>query len=379
MGSESRGSVIGISAGKGATILSKEFNPYQTEFSIWQGWIEKIHPGINSDMGFIMPERPDGPALRWGLAFEDAICKLAEEKHETEIIDKETFWHNKDNVSILGYIDGAYNDISGNYLKLHEGKTTSFFYWKNNFGEPGTGRVPASYQIQCQHYMILTGAAETILSVLVFPKRVDEFEKEGWTTNNLNELVKLNDMYACVDIINPTNWAKTLDEMGYFHQYKIQANTRLQKMMLRAYHEWWKKYIIGCIPPEPENYDDIIRMCNAPVGTIICYDEDLCNRKTSVYKEINSDIKKLNQDKSDIRLDVLNYARNNTHQTVQTCPVDRHMTYELCTGQCGLDRCIIGDKVSAIDENSKDKWLILTPDGKKVASWSNKNGKFSFR
>ena len=376
MSDTQRGNVIGISASKGAAILSKEFNPYQTEFSIWQGWIEKIHPGINSDMGFIMPERPEGPALRWGLAFEDAICRLAEEKRGSEIYDKERFLCSRyKGVPMLGYIDGSYYDSDA----LHEAKTTSYYYWRGNFGEPGTDRVPASYQIQCQHYMLLTGATETILSVLVFPKRVDEFEKEGWTTNNLNELVKLNDMYACVDIVNPTNWAKTLDEMGYFHQYVIQSNQRLQKMMLRAYHEWWEKYIIGCTPPEPENYDDIIRMCNAPVGTIICYDDDLCNRKTSVYKEINSDIKKLNQDKSDIRLDVLNYARNNTRQTVQTCPVDRHMRYGLCIGQCGLDRCIVGDKVSAIDDNSRDKWLILTPDGKKVASWSNKNGKFSFR
>jgi len=223
------------------------------------------------------------------------------------------------------------------------------------------------------------GATETILSVLVFPKRVDEFEKEGWTIDrtDLEGYILENDNKDY--FATPEVWAHVLDQMGYFHQYKIPANPQLQAMMLRAYSEWWKKYIIGCTPPEPENYDDIIRMCNAPIGTIICHDEDLCNRKTSVYKEINSDIKKLSQNKSDIRLDVLNYARGNTRQTVQTCPVDRHIIPSRCTGQCDLDRCIVGDKVSAIDENSKDKWLILTPDGKEIASWSNKNGKFSFR
>ena len=386
-----RGKAIGISASKGAAILSREFNAYQTEFEIWQGWIEKVHPGINAELGYTMPERPTGPALAWGHAFEDAIARLAEEKTGGKIVAREQFLSVSDPVPMLGYIDGRYQ--SG---QTHEAKTTSYFYWKDNFGEPGSDRVPASYQVQVAHYMALdqlTGVdtKETILSVLVFPKRVEEFEKDGWTTEQVNLVDNIsadcglkNDSRGLTR--SPVTWAETLDQMGYFHQYHIPRNQRLIDLMLEHYAEWWNKHIIGCTPPEPTTYDDIIRLCPSPVGTIICDDPELTDPKVkkdptgkTLYQKYNDDIKKIQKNKEAIKIGLLNYARKNTHQTAQSCPVDRHLIQTRCHGECGLDRCVVGDMVAAIDDNSKDKWLILSPDGKKVASYSVKNGRANFR
>ncbi len=348
--------LIGISGSRSGAILG--LSKYKTEFSVWLDIMESMKPGFCEDNGYIKDEFKGNTATRFGNAFEDEVLKATEINYQKEITDQQHLFK-KDFMSC--HVDG----VMGEYLI--EAKTTSYFSFKDSFGEPGTDRIPPEYGTQVQHNMMVSGLDKCIMPVLVFPKRQAEYEAEG---------IGVDNDFSMIDI---KKWVEVLVEMGSLKYYEIDANPRLQQMMLRAYQEWWTRYIDGCTPPEPENYDDIIRMCSAPVGTIICHDEDLNNRKTSVYKSINSDIKQMNQDRADIRLDVLNYARNNTHQTVQTCPVDRHLTQSRCVGQCELDRCVVGDMVSAIDENSKDKWLILTPDGKKVATLTKKNDKFIFR
>jgi len=80
--------------------------------------------------------------------------------------------------------------------------------------------------------MLCTTADECIVSVLVFPKRPDEWEEEGWRVipqNNgsylLGRKIEECSLKGCGHISDPEQWAKTLAQMGYFHQYRAPGKT----------------------------------------------------------------------------------------------------------------------------------------------------------
>ncbi len=169
---------IGISASRASTIMG--INPWSSELEVWQKIMEEVEPGFNAANNYEYPVFEETAQIRWGNAFEDAVIKLAEDKAGKKIFDREKLY--KYNKFITCHIDGRYQDILSDEIimtRLSEGKTTSFFYWKDNFGDPGTDKIPVQYQSQCQHQMLCTGAEKVILSVLVFPRRVDDWEAMG--------------------------------------------------------------------------------------------------------------------------------------------------------------------------------------------------------
>lgn len=367
-----KGSVIGISATKASAILG--LKSYATQFEVWQGWIEKLHPGYNKKLGYELPVFEEGAALRWGNAFEESIIRLAEEKQGINIHSRESLFMKELNghpsnpkggnsISALCYIDGWYSDgPSGisNIQTLHEGKTTSYFYYKDNFGDPGTDQVPRTYQIQCQHQMICTGAEEVILSVLVFPKRQEDFEELGIEVSNKKltinsegepETKYIGDYGIYKDdcfFRSPMDWAQTLDDMGYFHQYTIKADPDLHKIMIERYKAWWKKHIIEKQIPDDQNFEDIKRMIPEPVGSIIVPSHVLALIKKQ--KDIGQEI----GDTGDL-------AKHRTKLKV-----------EILKACQGLDK--------TLDDDSKEKWILLDEAGKKVGSFGrNEKGTLIFR
>ena len=48
--------------------------------------MEQEKPGFAKLRGYLLPEPPDNAAIRWGLAFESAIIKLAEMKRSDNIL-----------------------------------------------------------------------------------------------------------------------------------------------------------------------------------------------------------------------------------------------------------------------------------------------------
>jgi hypothetical protein len=354
-----RKDVIGISASKGAAILTantgERFNQFVTPFEAWQGWIEKTNPGTNERLGFMMPEPPTGPALQWGLAFEKPIELLALDQafgvnsENVLISEQQKFYSRTAGVAdMICYIDGIYRP-SG---ILHEAKTTNYWTWRDSFGPPGTDRVPASYQIQVQHMLYCTGLDECILSVLIFPRRQDEYEADGWNLiaddsagDPVNYVLKVPAWPGSTDsrFMECEEFADHLDALGYFCQYRIRRNDELIAAMVDAYDEWWQRHITGCTPPEPTNYADIIRMTNAPTGTIVLPDEVAEEKR--VMKDISGEISLLNKQKEARKLNILNYART----------AEKHL-----------------------DDESRDKWIFLDQRGRKVASYTNKDGKARF-
>jgi hypothetical protein len=214
--------------------------------------------------------------------------------------------------------------------------------------------------------MICTGAEKVILSVLVFPKRVEEWEDgekgisdtpDYWEPEYDEQLQK---WFICPqhtgagasgllhEDISPIQWANVLYQMDYFHQYEIKSHPELQKRMIEHYTEFWNENVLGEKEPEPQNYDDIKCLVTEPVGTILA--DDNIERIMAEYKNIKSEISgsgPLAKRADQIKIAVLDYMRN-----------------------AGFIE----------DDESKDKWILRNQSGQKIASYGkNKNGVFTFR
>ncbi len=272
---------IGLSASRGAAILG--LSKWSTPFEVWQKICESRQPGFNEKNGYILPIYEESSVMRWGKAFEDAVIKLAEETQNCLIFEREKLFTNLKYNFITCHIDGKYSDTEN---RLHEGKTAGFFYYKDNFGKPGTDKIPRIYQIQTQHQMLCTGADEVIVSVLIFPKSVDDWEKAGievkhnfaggWFLHTEEHIISLND------------WARVLNEMGYWATYPIKRNQKLIDLMIKKYTAFWNDHILTGVSPKPQTYDDIKRMTPEPVGTIIATPQ--LERWAVEYREIGKEI-----------------------------------------------------------------------------------------
>ena len=339
-----------VSATRGAAILG--LSPYMTAFQAWQNIMEKRQPGFNAAHGYDYEEFDGNTSTRWGHAFESAVIKLAEEKQGRKIHDREYHAFHPEYDFIHCYLDGIYiHDPKLDGAKiLHEGKTTTAFSM-DKWGEPGTNRIPIEYTIQTQHQMLCTGADECIVSVLVFPKRPDEWEAEGIIPIHREEtdfwFLQVGGELGGKSI-NPDVWASPLSEMGYFHQYTVPADRVLQARMLEKYRVWWAKYVLGEQPPAPADYSDIRAMITAPVGTIIV-DADTA-RWFKERKDINSEIGKggnLSKRSDQLKTLILDHARS-------------------------LE--------STLDDESTDKWVFRDDKGNKLGSYGRtKAGSMVFR
>jgi len=329
---------IGISGSRAAAILG--MSPWATPFSVWQDIMEGRTSGFNKDHKYDYEAFEGNTATRWGLAFEDAIIKLAVGRTGAVIVDREGEYHSQAEGTdfITCHIDGLYDFPVTDPAVLHEGKTTTAYGFGDKWGEPGTDKIPIEYQIQVQHQMLCTGADSCIVSVLVFPKRPDDWEGEGIVPDENNYII--NDVAA--------RWSRVLDEMGYFHQYTVPANRDLQQLMLDKYRVWWTKYVLGETPPEPANYADIRAMITEPVGTIIVDDDTA--RWFQEYKSIGFEIGKtgnLAKRRDQLKVLILENAR-------------------------ALE--------STLDDESTDKWIFRDDKGDKLGSYGRtKSGSMVFR
>jgi putative phage-type endonuclease len=272
---------IGISGSRAAAVLG--MSPWATSLQVWQDIMEARTPGFNEAQKYDYEKFEGNVATRWGLAFEDAIIKLAESKIGTVIEDREMSFSHNDLPYVTCHIDGNFKFRSIPDV-IHEGKTTTMFAYNEKWGDPGTDRIPIEYQIQAQHQMLCTGAKECIVSVLVFPRRPEEWENE-WIIPHIH-LERL--MLPDGNMVSTYDWAEMLAQMGYFHQYTIKANPDLHAMMIEAYKAWWQTHVMGVVAPDPQSYADIRAMITAPSGTIVADVEMI--RMFKEYNQIGKEI-----------------------------------------------------------------------------------------
>ena len=283
-----------ISGSRAAAVLG--ISEFQTRREVWQLIKEDRFPGWNAAHRMTLPLFEGNAATRWGLAFEDAVCELAEKTTNYELPDdgvtKEIVCRERlYSVSlehpqtmagaadqITCHVDGIYNlRVAGEHRgpgktpTLHQGKTTNARSFSEKWGEPGTDRIPASYQAQVQHEMLCTGASREIVSVLVFPVAPDEWEKMGWVPI-FGEIDRLWRVFNEKDtrIVMAEEWAEWIVKLhDGFHQYPVEADPSAQAVMLDTYREFWDRYIEGDEEPPLETSDDVRRAFPEPVGTIV--------------------------------------------------------------------------------------------------------------
>ena len=328
---------IKISASRGAGILG--VSKYKTSLQSWLEIMEQMHPGFCVANKFVVPEFEYNSAMKWGHAFENSIIELAENKLNDKIEDREhlAYYKGFENENyITCHIDGRYH----NDWSLHEGKTTNIKTFYSEWGEPGTDRVPMDYQIQCQHQIICTGASEVILSVLVFPKRVDEFEAEGWIVQQH----KNPDYYYLFNekeqrATTSENWSKVLNDMGFFHQYIVHPNKALHELMLDKYSDFWNNNVLKQISPDPVNCDDIKSIYTEPKGTVIASEQ--VERWNAERKQLNEEIKEMKK-----KADQLKFLEQDFLRTAE----------------------------KVIDEETREKTYLMSRDGKKIASYGKTGG-----
>lgn len=333
---------VGLSASRGAAVLG--LSEYQTPFTVWQRICEERRPGFNAERGYLLPEEPDNAAIRWGGAFEDAIIELAQAgRLGCQIRDREGFYsidgagtEGGEDRFITCHIDGRYDGGT-----LHEGKTTGLFNYWDNWGEPGSDRVPQIYQVQVQHQCLCTGAREAIVSVLVFPRRPEEWEAEDWRCEldaETGHWLLRNDRLP--EIAEPITWARVLAEMGLFHQYPVAASPSLQRLLVDAYSDFWHRYVLPEREPDLASYEDVRRAFPQPVGTVVA-DEQL-ERWAREYREIGEEISprgRLGKRREELKVLILKSMRSS-------------------------DR--------AFDDESRERTVLRDRQGQKLVQWNGK-------
>lgn len=334
-----------ISGSSAAAILG--LSEWTTPFVAWQRICELRSPGFSQAHGYAPLEKVDNAAMRWGTAFEDSVVMLTEAATEFHITQREAefFLDIPEGGGVFNRIGSCHIDGMLGPTTLYEGKTTMERAYYKKWGEPGTDRIPQSYQVQVQHNMMLTGAERCTVGVLVFPKAPQNWEDMGYEVmQDQNELWVIthskNGESWAKKISDCDTWAQVLADMGYFHLYQIEANPDTQKTMREAYIEFWQRHIIEKKEPDPSNWEDIRRMFTAPVGTLVA-DKQLAgwlNEYKDIRKEIGaSGPLKKRQD----QLKTLAMARARKMNPV-------------------------------IDDESQEKMIIMSTDGHKLATFDGK-------
>ena len=314
---------VNISGSRSAAVLG--LSEYQSQVSVWLEIMESREPGFCDKNGYLYQPFAGNAATDFGTAFEDSIIELTEMHCGGKVISRQKYYESG---YMTCHLDGEIFDDT-----IVEAKTTAYYSYVNNWGEPNGDRVPRSYQIQANHNMMLAGRNHCIMPVLVFPRRQEEMAEAG----------------IDVTSVDTFKWASVLNEMGYLKFYHITANPELQSLMLAHYADFWNRYVIGRTEPPVRDYDDIKKLCRAPRGTIIA--DEFIERQLSEYDQITAEINEMTRRKDQIKTIAVEYMRE----------------------QASSDGV-------AIDDDSAEKFILRSRDGKKLASYGkDKQGRLIFR
>ena len=158
------------------------------------------------------------------------------------------------------------------------------------------------------------------MSVLVFPKTVQDWEAMGWEAKEygIDGLVGLylDGNFVCI----PEDWAETFSQIGNFHTYHIEARPDTQKLLKEMYADFWHTYVVPCVAPDAVDYQDIRRQFTEPKGTLVISEKDRIGGEDIAdimreYKNITAEIGAsghLAKRKKFIKTQILKFAREQT-------------------------------------------------------------------
>ena len=264
-----------ISASRGAAILG--LSPYKSRVEIWRDMIFEMFPDIALERGYAIPEPVENSAVKWGLAAEDMLIRIASKMRGQKISKREKSY-TKNGGYITCHIDGMYADGV-----LHEAKTTSQRAYSAKWGDPGTDLVPIEYQVQAQHQMYCTGAKQCIITVAVFPKTPDEYEKSGVE-------------------FDAKVWEKWFVATGSVYQYVIDRNDDAINVIVKSYLHFYENYVFAIHEPQVDSFDDLKILLPWPTGELVATDriEEICGEHATIADEMDALKKRQDEIKTEI-------------------------------------------------------------------------------
>ena len=138
----------------------------------------------------------------------------------------------------------------------------------------------------------------------------------------------------------PHDWVMILSQMGYFHQYPVEANPKIHKLLREMYTDFWNRYVLTEKEPDITDYEDIRRLFSAPKGTLVV-SGDVAEWMRE-YKEITKetgDSGFLAKRKTELKTKILEFSRKET---------------------------------TVADDESQEKIIFLDSTGKKVGQFDGK-------
>lgn len=318
---------IGMSASRISGIIG--MSRFKTAVDVWLEILEDLEPGFAAANNYAHEPFFGNPATRAGTAFEDAIIGHASNLAGIPIVDRELLCRLQvsHDVELTCHIDGAYFG----QRTLHEGKTTNLFSYWDDWGADGTAEIPVEYQAQVQAQLAITQYDRAVVSLLVFPARVDaleeaglRFNSDGWEYGKGWELCHIE------------AWMVALAQMGMFHQFVVEADPALQKDLKAVALDFWREHVVKKVPPTPTCYEDVRKLFRDPKGTVVA-DANL-ERMASEYSQINAELGAMAKRKDQIKTAIVAEMAKR-----EGAPVDK---------------------------DSKDKWVLRGASGKKLASYN---------
>jgi len=261
-------------------------NPYSTAISVF---LDKINPD-NNDI--------DNEAMRQGRDLENYVAQRFMEETKLKVRKVNAMFVHEKYPFMLANVDRM---LVGDNIGL-ECKTTNILNadkWKD-------GDVPAHYQIQCHHYMLVTGAKAWYIAVVILGKefkyvRIDRdeeiiknlisIEMKFWNNNVLQNVMPNPDgSKAADDIINQ-----------YFGKAKKET------IVLQGFNEQLKRRdelseLIDKMEREKKTIDQEVKLAMAEAEIAYCDDYQVYWKNVSTSK---LDIERIKQEKPDVYQDYL--------------------------------------------------------------------------
>lgn len=233
-------------------------SPYKTALQLWA---EKVCMGSGG--------AKDALHLRFGHYVEPFIAQEYERQtglrtviHEPAIFhpDEDFMYAHVDRLVLSGAQERSAQGQLGHAQTLLECKTASV-YKKDEWGEPGSDQVPASYLVQCVWYMAITQCKRADLAVLL---------------GNQD-----------------------------FRIYQIQRDMELENLVLDHARQFWFDHVLSKVPPSPVTEEDIRTLYPKEVsGHVVEADHELLASLKS-YKTTQAKISELTDQCDALRQNIL--------------------------------------------------------------------------
>lgn len=185
-------------------------NPYRTAMQVY---LDKISEET---------ETIDNEAMRQGREFEDYVARRLMEATGKKVRRANAIFYNEEHTFMIADVDRM---IVGGNAGL-ECKTVSPFmseHWRD-------GKIPLSYQMQCYHYMAVTGADSWYIAALVYGREFIWYniERDEEIIQNLIQIEKdFWENYVLKRILPSPGGSKASDEVIAEYYKESEKNTIL--------------------------------------------------------------------------------------------------------------------------------------------------------